>query len=176
MVTRTRNTISPVMALCEIVPPQVGPTSCSVIWFEGIPAALARAARSRSAFTGANTLTGGVVETADGVAVGVADAPAEAPAEALGVGVAEGVADAPGDGVADDAPDALTVGDTEGGVGVGVGVAPSVVRLAVRMLTWFPPMNSMVESWRPNRARMAWKSASVAPPGLANSSSEPPVT
>src|SRR5919198_2293652 len=47
-VTRTRNTIRPTTAFLEMVPPHVGPTSCSLMSLTEIPAALARSCRSRS--------------------------------------------------------------------------------------------------------------------------------
>ncbi len=47
--TRIMNTMSAVMALLEMVPPHVGPTSVSLIWLAEIFASVARACRRVSA-------------------------------------------------------------------------------------------------------------------------------
>src|SRR5438477_5495355 len=107
-VTRTRNTIRPMSIFREMVFPNVGPTSCSLISLGEILAAPASAARSWSPLS--------VPGSCDPDAVGVGEAMAD--------GLVLGVADAPAVGVAD-AP-AVGVADA---VGLTVGVSPSSVRL-----------------------------------------------
>src|SRR5713226_5835513 len=85
-VTRIRKMIRPSMAFFEIVLPQVGPTSCWLIWSAGTPATLARAMRSWSASRPPPPGRPGLVATADGVG--------EAEAVGLGEAVADGVVEA----------------------------------------------------------------------------------
>src|SRR6266542_5784395 len=96
-VTRTRKTIRAVTAFREIVPPQVGPTSVSLMSLGETPACFASASRSRSA--------SGVVAWATGGGVGLAETLADAlgvgAALALAVAVAVGAAVADADGFAD---------------------------------------------------------------------------
>src|SRR6266498_2273318 len=78
-VTIRRKTTSAVNILREIVLPQVGPTSCSLISFTEIPAVRARAVPSWSPLSD---------EPVAGEAVGLGDAE---PAVVVGVGVGLGV-------------------------------------------------------------------------------------
>src|SRR6266498_3924806 len=112
MVTRIRNTISPNTAFREMVLPQVGPTSCSLIWPVLIPALAARAARSWSPLS--------VGRPDEPEAAGEADAPGDG--EACALADAEG--DAWGEG------EALALAE---GLGVGVEAVPTWPR-SVRLL------------------------------------------
>src|SRR6266536_1790311 len=96
-VTIRRKTTRAVNILREIVLPQVGPTSCSLISLTEIPAVRARTARSWSPLSD---------EPVAGEAVGLGDT------EALAVGVA--------------APVAVGVGEAPLAVGVGLGVVVGV--------------------------------------------------
>src|SRR6266705_2463067 len=102
-VTRIRKITSPVMAFREIVLPQVGPTSSSLISFAEMPARRASEARSWSpssvgmpppvcAALGEAAGDAGCVGVGVGPAEGVALAEAVAEGEALASDVAEGVA------------------------------------------------------------------------------------
>src|SRR2546422_7539581 len=123
MVTRTTNTIRPTIAFLEMVPPHVGPTSCSLISLTEIPAAPARLCRSRSPLkVGSGPADVGVTGT---LALG----------ETAVVGGLDGVGEAAPLVVGDPVGWGLTEGDVATGVGEGLGVAPSEVRLFVRMLT-----------------------------------------
>src|SRR6266545_943564 len=106
--TSRRKTTSAVIILREIVLPQVGPTSCSLMSLTEIPAVRARAVRSWSPLRD---------EPVAGEAVGLGDA------EALAVGVGDGVAL----GVADTVAVGVGVAPVAVGEGVDVGVGLGVV-------------------------------------------------
>src|SRR2546428_13965580 len=90
MVTRITNTIRPMIIFREIVLPQVGPTSSSLIWLGETPAALAKAARSWSPLSVGITVLGVGTGVALGVAVGVTVGVGAAVGEGLEVAVGVG--------------------------------------------------------------------------------------
>ncbi len=169
-VTRTRNTIRAMIALWEMVPPHVGPTSVSLISLGLIPATSANWLRSRSARGVTARAAGGAEGDAalpDGVGAALADGVGAAEGEAVGVGPA--LAD--GDGATE-------------GVGLGGGMAtatsPNCCRLLLLIVTqpwghWPPPRTSTFDSRSPNRFSTRWKSATVAPLLSGNWSCAPPL-
>src|SRR6266540_4158589 len=128
-VTRTRKTIRAVTAFREIVPPQVGPTSVSLMSLGETPACFASASRSRSASGVVAWATGGGVGLAETLADALALAVAVAVGAAVAVGVGAALALADADGFADGVGEA-TAGALDAGA-----MRPNWVRLLLLTLT-----------------------------------------